>query len=167
MTEQTPVRDEPAGTILYEEYFQLCAALGLERERNAALEAQLAGLAAAAHMPPDYPHGLLSWINQRLYRTYIEQGESQAQWDALTAALDARDKAEAQLAESRAQCDVMFENMKQQAELVATMRATLGVVEWEIHTDGHLHCVYCGNRRDYGHRPGCCMDVPNPRDGEE
>lgn len=63
---------------------------------------QIAALTYAAHMPPDYPYGLPSWINQRLYRMYIEQGENQEQWDALTQALDARDAAEARESRLRA-----------------------------------------------------------------
>lgn len=35
------------------------------------LRAELADLAFAAHMPPDYEHGLASWINQHLYAAYI------------------------------------------------------------------------------------------------
>lgn len=32
---------------------------------------ELEAIKFAAHMPPDYEHGLPSWINQRLYAAYI------------------------------------------------------------------------------------------------
>ena len=36
-----------------------------------ALRAQLDTAQEAAHMPDDWPHGLPSWVNQRLYAAYI------------------------------------------------------------------------------------------------
>jgi hypothetical protein len=61
----------------------------------AAAEKELDALTFAAHMPPDYPYGLPSWIWLRLYRTYIAQGKNKEHWDALKHALDGRDAAEA------------------------------------------------------------------------
>ena len=46
------------------------AALECQREA-AALRAQLDAAQEAAHMPDDWPHGLPSWVNQRLYAAYI------------------------------------------------------------------------------------------------
>ena len=39
-----------------------------------ALRAQLDTAQEAAHMPDDWPHGLPSWIAQRLYAAYIGIG---------------------------------------------------------------------------------------------
>lgn len=39
--------------------------------RAAELERELAAVSFAAHMPADWPHGLSSWIDQRLYAAYI------------------------------------------------------------------------------------------------
>ena len=46
------------------------AALECQREA-AALRADLDAVRDAAHVPDDWPHGLPSWVNQRLYAAYI------------------------------------------------------------------------------------------------
>ena len=54
-------------------YVPLARAERAEAERDA-LRAQLDAAQEAAHMPDDWPHGLPSWIAQRLYAAYIGIG---------------------------------------------------------------------------------------------
>ena len=51
-------------------YVPLARAERAEAEAEA-LRARLDAAQEAAHMPDDWPHGLPSWINQRLYAAYI------------------------------------------------------------------------------------------------
>ena len=46
-------------------------ALSEMRARAECAEAELAAVRDAAHVPDDWPHGLPSWVNQRLYAAYI------------------------------------------------------------------------------------------------
>ena len=140
----------------------------VELQEAEKLQAQLAALTAAAHMPADYPHGLPSWINQRLYRTYIEQGKDQAHWDALTAALDARDKAEAQLAEAHARAE-RWKTLAGQSAMSdfnnqidnKTLRAALEAVEWSA-----FECPSCHAAEEHGHKDGCALQAALKQRGE-
>lgn len=71
---------------------------------------------------------------------------------------------EAQLAEANAQINAIFENMKAQAVLVATLRAALEAVEWS-----GFACPSCYAAEEHGHKPDCALQAAlNPRgEGEK
>lgn len=141
----------------------------------AAARAELDAVKFAAHMPDIYPHGLPSWINQRLYACYIgadisPEIQRQIESGRLTFP-DAPVYAELREAQSDTstlinqieylahRIEVITEQdvrvlKERESDLAAARAALEEVPEWVTGEYDHT-CLSCWNDDSMGHTSGC------------